>query len=304
MCGILGLIHYSKSAPTYMKAKLLRKATTSLLKESQSRGHDATGLLMVTDKKATLLKDNVPANKFVATTEYSDVLKSLNRSNCFRTMIGHVRQKTKGHQKFNVNNHPITANRIVGVHNGIIGNDDYLFDKHVAHLDRAGEVDSEIIFRLIDFHRNSGKTLVDSVKSTCGEIAGSYACAFTDLKNPNYLTLFTNKGNLDILIYAQLKIIAFASSEFILTKALHGNSALDPMFATHHIEMWQDGLRINTQTGKVFKFELGKKKQVTTHRSTHSLGGCGLEGITGHYTDDCDHLCANCCYYNMEKREN
>lgn len=303
MCGILGLMHYSKSAPTYMEAKLLRKATTALLKESQSRGRDATGLLIVTDKKATLFKNNTPANEFVTTTEYSNILRGLNRSNRFRTMLGHVRQKTKGHQKFNINNHPITANRIIGVHNGIIGNDDYLFDKYNKYLHRKGEVDSEIIFRLIDFHRSKNKSLIDSVQLTCQEIAGSYACAFVDLEDPNYLTLFTNKGNLDILIYTQLKIIAFASSEFILTKALHDNSALDPMLATHHIEMWQDGLRINTQTGKIFKFELGKKKQVITHHFTPKTGGCNLESIIGHYIDDCDHLCNNCPHYNTG-REN
>jgi hypothetical protein len=218
-------------------------------------------------------------------------------------MIGHVRQKTKGHQRFNINNHPITANRIVGVHNGIIGNDDYLFDKYTAHLDRSGEVDSEIIFRLIDFHRSEGETLVDSVKLTCKDITGSYACAFVDLEDPDYLTLFTNKGNLDVLIYDQTKVIAFASSEFILTKALHDNSTLDPMFATHHVEMWYEGLRINIQTGKVFKFELGKKKQVTIQPSIHQNGGCSLEGVVGLYIDDCDHLCNNCPYYNM-KREN
>ena len=286
-----------------MEAKTLRKATTALLRESQSRGLDATGLLIVTDKKASLFKNDIPANEFIATTEYSNVLKSLNRSNRFRAMIGHVRQKTKGHQRFNINNHPVTANRIVGVHNGIIGNDDYLFDKYAAHLDRSGMVDSEIIFRLIDFHRREGETLVDSVKLTCTDITGSYACAFVDLEDPDYLTLFTNKGNLDILIYDQMKVIAFASSEFILTKALHDNSILDPMFATHHIEMWYDGLRINTQTGKMFEFELGKKKQMNTQISIPQNGGCSLEGVVGLYIDDCDHLCNNCPYYNMG-REN
>ena len=299
MCGILGLVHYSKSAPTYMEAKLFRKATTSLLKYSQIRGQDATGLLIMTDKKASLFKHNLPADRFVTSARYSNVLKNLNRSDRFRAMIGHVRQKTKGHQKFNANNHPIVANRIVGVHNGIIGNDDYIFDKYAAHLDRAGEVDSEIIFRLIDFHRRESKTIVDSVKLTCEDITGSYACAFADLEDPNYITLFTNRGSIDVLVYTQIKVIVFASSEYIITRALHDSSVLDPMFATHHIEMWQEGIRIDTRTGKIFSFDLGKKKQMTTHRPIHQTGGCSLEGMVGLYIDDCDHLCNNCPYYNM-----
>lgn len=297
MCGILGLVHYNKSAPTYMEAKLFRKAITSLLKYSQIRGYDATGLLLMTDEKASLFKHNLPADKFITTTRYSNILKNLNRRDHFRAMIGHVRQKTKGSQSFNVNNHPITANRIVGVHNGIIGNDDYLFDKYVAHLDRAGKVDSEIIFRLIEFYRKQNKSFVDSVKLTCEDITGSYACAFADLEDTRYITLFTNRGSIDVFIYTDLKLIVFASSKYILTKALNGNSGLDPKFVTHHISMWQEGIRIDTQTGKIFKFDLGKKKQMSILPSIHRSGGCSLEGVPGLYINDCDHLCNGCPHY-------
>jgi glucosamine 6-phosphate synthetase-like amidotransferase/phosphosugar isomerase protein len=301
MCGILGLIHYDKLAPTYMKAKMFRKATTDLLKASQIRGSDATGALMVTDKKASLFKTNLPANKFVGTPGYSKVLKDLNRSNSFRAMIGHVRHKTKGHQKFNINNHPIKANRIVGVHNGIIANDDSLFDKYAADLHRAGRVDSEIIFRLIDLHRKENKTLIDSVKLTCEEMIGSYACAFIDLHNLGYVTLFSNGGNIHISIYKDLKAIAFASTASILSNALKNNSILDPAHVTQRLSIFDEGVRINTHTGKVLKFELGKKKLPSTIPilPPRIRGICSLDSV-GYATDGCNRLCDNCPHYLKE----
>jgi len=297
MCGILGLVHYDKLAPTYIKAKMFRKATTDLLKASQIRGSNATGALLITDDKASLFKTNLPANKFIGTSGYSKVLKNLNRSKHFRVMIGHARQKTKGHQRFNINNHPITANRIVGVHNGVIINDDDLFDKYVADLDRKGKVDSEIIFRLIDLHRRNKETLSDSVKKTCDEIVGSYACAFVDLENMGYVTLFSNGGNIHISIYKDLKLIAFASTESILNTALKGNSVLDPAHATHHMSVYSEGVRIDTQTGKIFRFELRKKKPTTILSLPAPLtGGCNLDAI-GYCADGCDHLCIDCPYH-------
>jgi len=299
MCGILGLVHYNKSAPTFMEAKIFRSAISSLFKQSQIRGADATGMLLLTDSNAALFKDHVTAEDFIGTSEYSNMLKSLNRYNSFRVMLGHVREKTKGHQRFNINNHPIVANRIIGVHNGIIGNDDFLFDKYVSHLDRKGEVDSEIIFRLLDMYRKRGKTLVSAVEHTCEDIVGSYACAFIDIENPNYVTLFSNKGNISIFVYENLKLIAFASSIFILRRALKNNSALDPSFTAHRIELNTNGIRIDTRTGKILEFDIAKKKLTSPQTTSHQSTGCSLIGTMSQrsWVCECDHLCNGCPYY-------
>jgi len=312
MCGIMGLVSYSGSAPSHLQAKMLRKATSKLLKSSEIRGRDSAGVSILTDKKVSLFKTNLMASEFVQTAGYSNVLKSINRQDVFKAMIGHTRQKTKGHEKFNVNNHPIVANDIIGVHNGFIGNDDLLFDKYVNDIDRAGKVDSEIIFRLIDYHRRKGSTIIQSVQNTCSDITGAYTCAFIDSAGSDYVTIFSNSSytNAYIFIYEPLKTIAFASSEDILNSALRDNTALDPVFATHKVEVGATGYRINIRTGRLFKFDLNQKKATTAvnamQRSLLGIpedrGGCSLDeiGFQHEMLDRCDKRCGLCPYYRRK----
>jgi hypothetical protein len=287
---------------------MLRKATSKLLKASEIRGRDATGVSVLTDKKMSLFKTNLMASEFVQTAEYSDILKDINRHDVFKAMIGHTRHKTKGHQRFNVNNHPIMANQIIGVHNGFIINDDPLFDKYITHIDRAGQVDSEIIFRLIDYHRSKGNSIVESVRETCNQINGSYTCAFLDAAGSDYVTIFSNSTytNAYIYIYEALKTIAFASTEHILDMALKDNSALDPTFATHKVEVGSTGFRINIRTGRLFEFNLDQKKAMVAANVTQRPplgipegGGCSLEGIDYQHEmlNHCDKQCYLCPYY-------
>lgn len=262
MCGILGLMHYSGSAPGHIQAKSFRKAITDLLKGSQIRGSDASGLAVLTDENLSLFKTNLGANDFVKTANYSELLKGINRKDVFRAAIGHTRSMTKGDEQYNINNHPIIANRIVGVHNGVISNDDALFSRYGTDLKRSGEVDSEIIFRLIDYHRRNGKTLVESVQETCSVMSGSFTCAFIDTEEPSYVTIFSNStySNAFIYVYESTKTIVFASSEYILDSALEHKAVLDPHYSSYLIEVISEGYRINLNNGKMIQFDIDKKK--------------------------------------------
>lgn len=261
-------------------------------------------MFVLTDEKASLFKTNLPAPEFVQTAGYSEVLKEINKKSIFKAMIGHARQKTKGHEKFNANNHPIVANRIVGVHNGIIGNDDSLFDKYSKRLFRKGEVDSEIIFRLIDLYRRDQCDLVESVKRACHDIAGSYTCAFIDTEDPSYVTIFSNSAynNAHIYIYEESKMIVFASETYILDHALENNSVLDPAFVTHKVGVDAKGFRINIRNGKIFEFDTSKKKILAIQQSLLPMGGCSLQDGGFHHimTDHCDKECLTCPYYREQ----
>src|SRR6266542_4863343 len=51
-------------------------------------------------------------------------------------LLVHVRDYTKGHPRITANNHPVRHGAVVGVHNGIIVNDDFLFDHYgIARAD-------------------------------------------------------------------------------------------------------------------------------------------------------------------------
>lgn len=315
MCGILGLIDYSGTPLSHLEAKVVRKATSKLLKGSQRRGRSAAGIFVLTDESASLFKTNLPASEFIQTAGYSRVVKDINKKSMFKAMIGHARQMTKGHEKFNVNNHPIVANRIVGVHNGIVSNDDTLFDKYSKRMFRKGEVDSEIIFRLIDLYRRDQCDIVESVQRACHDMIGSYTCAFIDTKDPSYVTIFSNSAynNAHIYIYEEPKMIAFASEEFILDNALKDNSILDPAFVTHKIGVGAEGFRIDIRNGKIFRFNISKKKPSVINQSLTAnalaanpmqqsllhMGGCSLQDGGFHHvmTDHCDRECLVCPYY-------
>jgi predicted glutamine amidotransferase len=49
----------------------------------------------------------------------------------------HVRDYTKGHPEVEANNHPIRHGSVVGIHNGVIENDDALLARATASSARS-----------------------------------------------------------------------------------------------------------------------------------------------------------------------
>ena len=72
----------------------------------------------------------------------------------------HVRDYTKGHPSIAANNHPVRHGPVVGIHNGIILNDDELLAPHsCARAEPRMTVDSEAIFALAAHSRNDPRAL-------------------------------------------------------------------------------------------------------------------------------------------------
>ncbi len=70
-------------------------------------------------------------------------------------LLVHVRDYTKGHPSIAANNHPVRHGPVVGIHNGIITNDDELLAPHsCARAEPRMTVDSEAIFALAAHSRN------------------------------------------------------------------------------------------------------------------------------------------------------
>src|SRR5206468_9127883 len=92
-----------------------------------------------------------------------------------------VRDFTKGHPSLAANNHPVRHGSVVGIHNGIIKNDDELFQTHrIARAEPEMTVDSEIIFALAE--RSHGRT-ADALR----QLHGSMATAWLDEGRPELL---------------------------------------------------------------------------------------------------------------------
>ena len=166
-------------------------------------------------KKASMLIRDRDYNKFLR--------RSLLRGNPHKTnkvdlkpiaIIGHTRMATDGSVALHENNQPIVCDQTVGVHNGIVVNAEAIWP-HFSHLTRKYEVDSEIIFRLIQYYLDKKYTICKSTNETfkCIEGMASIACMFG---NRNFILLATNNGSLYFLRNESRDVIVFASEQLIL----------------------------------------------------------------------------------------
>ncbi len=96
-----------------------------------------------------------------------------------------MRDYTKGHPSLTANNHPIRHGAVVGVHNGIIANDEEILAKHRFERAEPGmTVDSEAIFALAD-EASSRPVALE-------ELHGSMAAAWFDERHDE--TLYLARG--------------------------------------------------------------------------------------------------------------
>jgi glucosamine--fructose-6-phosphate aminotransferase (isomerizing) len=97
----------------------------------------------------------------------------------------HVRDFTKGHPEISANNHPIRHGRVVGIHNGIIENDDALLARYrIERAEPQMTVDSEAIFALMEQREHDPRAL--------SEMRGAMAAAWMDERDAE--TLFVARG--------------------------------------------------------------------------------------------------------------
>ena len=164
MCGIAG---YSLGPESALERTLAARA---LLAGIAERGADAVGYAHRSPgSDVTIHKQRSGAS---ALLEHISVPGDANQ------LLVHVRDYTKGHPSLAANNHPIRHGSVVGVHNGIIVNDDELFDEHgIARAEPGMTVDSEIIFALAEQSR--GRT-ADAFE----QLYGSMATAWLDEGRP------------------------------------------------------------------------------------------------------------------------
>lgn len=130
------------------------------------------------------------------------------------TVIGHSRLVTNGSMEIHDNNQPVITGGAIGIHNGIIVNDDALWQS-VPGLRRSFQVDTEVLLSLIrKFYGETGD-LVIAVRSAYRLIRGtaSIAVLFNDL---NALLLATNNGSLYTCSSERGGAHIFASEEYIL----------------------------------------------------------------------------------------
>jgi glucosamine--fructose-6-phosphate aminotransferase (isomerizing) len=167
VCGIAG---YSLGLDSRVERTVAARA---LLAGIAERGADAVGYAF-----------RQPASAITIHKQRSGATALLDRIRVpeeATQLLVHVRDYTKGHPSLSANNHPIRHGAVVGIHNGIIENDDQLFDEHgIARAEPGMTVDSEIIFALAE--RSRGRTA-----EALQKLYGSMAAAWLDEGRPELL---------------------------------------------------------------------------------------------------------------------
>jgi glucosamine 6-phosphate synthetase-like amidotransferase/phosphosugar isomerase protein len=168
MCGIAG---YSVGPESKVPRTL---AAQALLAGIAERGADAVGYAHRSWTGPVVVHKQ--------RTGASELLETITIPGDATQALVHVRDYTKGHPSIEANNHPIRHGCVVGIHNGVIANDDELFERH-GFLRALPEmtVDSEAIFALMEAHAGEAKALE--------QLTGTMATAWLDEREPTTLNL-------------------------------------------------------------------------------------------------------------------
>jgi asparagine synthetase B (glutamine-hydrolysing) len=168
MCGIAG---YSLGPRSSVQRTL---AAQALLAGIAERGADAVGYAhRAAEGGATVTKLRGGASALL-----DEIAVPAGTS----SVLLHVRDFTKGHPDIEANNHPIRHGSVVGVHNGVLSNDDELLEHYgIVRHEPAMSVDSEAIFALMELRRNDARAL--------SEIRGTMAAGWLDEREPDAIFL-------------------------------------------------------------------------------------------------------------------
>ena len=170
MCGIAG---YCLTAESDLDRTL---AAQALLAGIAERGADAVGYAYRHGGETIVHKQRSGASALIDRIEIAPAATQV---------LLHVRDYTKGHPRIEANNHPIRHGTVVGVHNGIIFNDDELIEQHgFERAEPEMTVDSEAIFALAEASGNDPHAFE--------QLNGSMATAWLDDRHVH--TLFLARG--------------------------------------------------------------------------------------------------------------
>lgn len=192
MCGIFGII--SKKAINQKSLKLL-------CNHAQQRGRDSSGLIFDDNQICKITRADYNINL---------LLKKTKLHSPFYT-FGHSRLITNGLS----DNQPVVRNDIIVIHNGIIVNEDELWDDINSH--RYLKIDSEIIAAITEDFLKVNKKLSLLPKIILDRCKGIVSSAII-LPKLGKVILFSNNGSLYIGV--KQDEIYFSSEKYPLRKLM------------------------------------------------------------------------------------
>src|SRR3954453_20740129 len=174
MCGLAG---YSLDHRSSLERTLGAQALLAAIAE---RGADAVGYAYRSPGSGypTVVKQRTPASMLLDRVAVPPAAGQL---------LVPVRDYTRGHPSIAANNHPVRHGPVVGIHNGIILNDDELLGRHdCARAEPQMTADSEAIFAVAAHSRSDARALE--------ELDGAMAAAWLDERESDLLHLARGTG--------------------------------------------------------------------------------------------------------------
>lgn len=190
MCGIFGQVS---------KKKVDREKLDKIVKHSEQRGVDSSGLIYYED--STYKIDRADYN----------IEKLLNKVKPYESnmVLGHSRLITNGLG----DNQPVVRDNICVIHNGIIVNEEEVWKK--INVERRLKIDSEAIVAIASEHLKNGGEVSEIPNQVLSLCRGVVACALV-VPDKGKIVLFSNNGSLYVGEVGT--DIYFASENYALTQ--------------------------------------------------------------------------------------
>ncbi len=264
MCGIFGIIARENSLGNKRYYNIVKK----LFLLSESRGKEASGFATLKDRTFYVYKTPFPASTLIKSGTFKRYFK--NKIVGQKVTIGHSRLVTNGYEHFNKNNQPIVRGGIIAVHNGIIVNQKFLWEKY-SYLQRKSDLDSELIPVLLRNFLISGLGFSNAIKKLFQEIYGmtSTAILFNDFPN---LILATNNGSLYYIYNRRDEIFAFASEYYILLKIISEFKNLNFNYNDVKQVIPNSVISYNFKDNTLVNFDFGDTKILNIKKSDSLFG--------------------------------
>ncbi len=211
----------------------IRQCFTENLLFNEERGKEAAGIgVLKRNGNVNIYKAPLPARQLVEQPAYRQIIGSLDAQTTL--ILGHTRHPTKGPPQNKNNNHPLRAGMLLGVHNGHINNDDDLFARR--HYPRQGQVDSEIIFRLLwhDLSQPFAHIPLTTIRNSLQQLQGEFTILVGDQRSPESLLIVRHNKPLSLHYHPHWKALIF-SSRYIFLRKTFGPIVLYETLPDNHL---------------------------------------------------------------------
>jgi hypothetical protein len=170
MCGIFGLISTNIVNQNHLKKLALH---------ARQRGRDSSGLIYHNGNSYTVKRADYDIKRLLAKQDHLHT----------RFVMGHSRLITNGLS----DNQPVVRDGICLIHNGIVVNDDLIWD--TIEVPRRFQIDSEVIVGIAIEYLNKGGDLAELPEKVLSQCKGVISCAML-IPNLGKVLLFSNNGSL------------------------------------------------------------------------------------------------------------